>query len=44
MNKENCRNENSKEENCDKNLEFSKEFCNVKSENRIEKDCDNCKK
>lgn len=44
MNKDNCRNKQSEKENCEKNLEFANELCNVKSDRRIEKDCDNCKR
>ncbi|WP_269448386.1 hypothetical protein [Anaerosporomusa subterranea] len=44
MSKKDCSNEQRQNKRDEKNLEFASEFCNVKDERRLEKDCDNCKR
>lgn len=43
MSKADCSNEQRRNKN-EKNLEFANELCDVKKENRLAKDCDNCKR
>lgn len=43
MSKKANRNEQLRDDRDGKNLEFSREFCNIKQE-RMEKNCDNCKR
>jgi hypothetical protein len=44
MSKKDCSKEQELNKGNQKNLEFANEFCNVKNERRLEKDCDNCKR